>query len=1508
MFNIYMKGFNQNGRIINEETLVQTIPAEHEGDLKLISPIVKGEMGNAESFNFNIENGTKFYDAFRQMKTYIRVTYDGTTIFYGRVLTVDEGFHGTRKIRCEGPLSFLLDSAVEGIDEGNRKKVSTNEYLTSLLNNHNSILENDANRIFTIGEVPGNYSARVSVDQQIKNDSRKFGADGWTDTKGAIEDLRSHYGGYLRARLSGGIGSSIYLDWMDHYFNSSINSQTIEIGKNVIDLNTSMEIDNIFTAIVPIGNNHSSGSSSSSGTSGSSSTGAKHFYIPGKVLKVPDICAKYGDQLNSGYHRYEDYATAIAKYGLIIKTVSFDDAENKEQLYEKACEWIKNNYQGDVVRFTAKAIDLHQIGDSSVSKILVGDRVNIIYPSGSESGESTKKTISLTCMSIQYDLYNPENNQYTFGIPANIMTKSYGLHRQSQSNKTGSSGARSGGAMNTRSDEPSWLEEVKNWLINHTVYYDGVLPYKEGYSGMRKDIPMVSSSDNYFLNPATYGLDGDWVIYKFTAAPSAHMDDSYSLQELKRLQEEDQTGLLAEEYKRRHTVINKYDQSDHIRHGWQWQRMRIPPQLSYDIIIDYNIIPYVKDEYGYDLQTGLSVKMPSQYTRLDGTIVETGVDDTGNVVTKEMFDPDNPDHAHFVTGKDGKLISVQDSNGEWQYYGIDEDGEPYKTNVRDLKVSALEGEKEFGYLIKGNYIKSVDSQGNPTYFADTENMEHAYYFSQKVEKYKNGELVVARVDGDIVRIGSEATMYIEDLSRFSQVHIAGLYHWEKDENDVPRVVIDAGGGMRTRRYTLDPETGKPIIDPSGQYVMHESGIFDNDNLSAGVITGKFNDERTKQPEERAYLYADHVLVGTRPDGSVSKKLTLISTDEYTAGLVHVDSEGNPIMDAGTKIYRVVGGVKAAYGIWDSSGKNLDGGMMVDKINGQTTSYLLGDHIVIGKRPDGSVSKDVKLVATESYEAGLVHMENGDPILDAGTKIYRENGGIYYAYGIWDSSGKNLDGGLMVTKINNQTTATIKGDRVNIEGDTTVKGAFTVENGALVVKKTAVFQGNVSLTDANGYVQAKNFNVASGGSLRFIGSAAGEKYDLTATNIQGFIKSASVNGNVLTLTPVHGDAITFSKATTLTGAWGSGTDAETFIVTASPQGNTYKFSPPLRLDGTTANSNFSAQIYETPSGGTPVAKKSVYGYLIFNDSKASSTVTVNTKSDGSGSSVASISIGSLYTSGKTDGAASINISKGSWVSGVCSFTRTSSGGKTSDEVRLCYKWDGTDVQIWDGQSADAEHGSYTNYKIDVSGKLETKSITSNGTYTPSSGNIGFSSVSVNVPTGAGGDKARFNSGAGSYFIEAYENASGTSISGSSMNYQLKAVYEKSSSGAITSEVRICKTDGTRMDNTPGCAIWLGTAAYDENKYQGVLAYDTYYAITSGSIILAMWKTPEKASASYDLDSVSKAADNPFSSSDVSNVFRGCDDYKSVSLPAASTNNYRGIIMKIDGHKFGCYFSN
>lgn len=284
---------------------------------------------------------------------------------------------------------------------------------------------------------------------------------------------------------------------------------------------------------------------------------------------------------------------------------------------------------------------------------------------------------------------------------------------------------------------------------------------------------------------------------------------------------------------------------------------------------------------------------------------------------------------------------------------------------------------------------------------------------------------------------------------------------------------------------------------------------------------------------------------------------------------------------------------------------------------------------------------------------------------------------------------------IVTAINNgESSILLSADHVRISGSTTISGSLDIDDGNLVVKKSAVFRGSVTLSTPLSSIQAPKYVVPSTGTIQFVGTETGENYNLTTTILKGMVKSFSVEDNVLTLTPFYGDPVNFSKATTLTGAWGSGDDAEKFIVTASPQGNKYKYAPPMRLNGSAAASNFSAEITETVGSSTS-AKKSIYGHLIFNDSTSTSYVDVNTKNDGTGDTVARISVGSLYTDGQTNGRNGVTLNRGSWSGNEVTISK--SAGTTSNvyiRLSLTGHWGNPQTEISQGVYEDANKYYYT----------------------------------------------------------------------------------------------------------------------------------------------------------------------------------------------------------------------
>ena len=168
----------------------------------------------------------------------------------------------------------------------------------------------------------------------------------------------------------------------------------------------------------------------------------------------------------------------------------------------------------------------------------------------------------------------------------------------------------------------------------------------------------------------------------------------------------------------------------------------------------------------------------------------------------------------------------------------------------------------------------------------------------------------------------------------------------------------------------------------------------------------------------------------------------------------------------------------------------------------------------------------------------------------GMKIRRNN----VEYGLYDEG--NLTGGLMVQKINGQTTTYLKGDIIKIGNS----GLVTVLDGKLnasavtadyIASKIAqassitataltvtgtVTAGDYRVSTSGGYAYLKN----AGFSLGITLDSATNVYTLTMYNMEGNEKSS----------------VTFSRATALSGAWsGSTSSGKYYKVTASPQGNT-----------------------------------------------------------------------------------------------------------------------------------------------------------------------------------------------------------------------------------------------------------------------------------------------------------------------------------------------------------------
>ena len=213
-------------------------------------------------------------------------------------------------------------------------------------------------------------------------------------------------------------------------------------------------------------------------------------------MPVTYIRNLYTDQeLTDEFHSYTDYRDAETNFGVIFKTVSFSDADTQEKLWNYTKKWIKDSYFGIATSFTVKAIDLH-ITDNNYPKILIGECVDVKYLIV-RNGTTVWETKKLVCKNVSYDLFNPENNSYTFSIPSDLLEHSKTSKKSSKS-KEQTASASAANKVNPKADEDEDITWRKVWQMIGTLNGD---PDYEGTNAA------ISFYNNGELSGTVYCID-----------------------------------------------------------------------------------------------------------------------------------------------------------------------------------------------------------------------------------------------------------------------------------------------------------------------------------------------------------------------------------------------------------------------------------------------------------------------------------------------------------------------------------------------------------------------------------------------------------------------------------------------------------------------------------------------------------------------------------------------------------------------------------------------------------------------------------------------------------------------------------------------------------------------------------------------------------------------------------------------------------------------------------------
>lgn len=199
-------------------------------NLKIFNASLDLELNKTGAFDFTIYSDHPYYGMVRKLTSIITVTQDDHMIFRGRVLDEDVGWHNEKNVICEGDMAFLLDSVLRPFSFSG----TVAEFVAYVLSLHNPQVE--AVKHFQVGT--------IGVEGNINYDASDYITAKETLEKALLEPL----GGYLKTRFENGVA---YLDYVKEF--NLLSPQTIEFGKNLLDLKRIRKGGDIGTVLIPLG-------------------------------------------------------------------------------------------------------------------------------------------------------------------------------------------------------------------------------------------------------------------------------------------------------------------------------------------------------------------------------------------------------------------------------------------------------------------------------------------------------------------------------------------------------------------------------------------------------------------------------------------------------------------------------------------------------------------------------------------------------------------------------------------------------------------------------------------------------------------------------------------------------------------------------------------------------------------------------------------------------------------------------------------------------------------------------------------------------------------------------------------------------------------------------------------------------------------------------------------------------------------------------------------------------
>lgn len=327
------------------------------------SPILTLEINSVGSLTFTIYPSHPEFEYIKTLTSIVKVyKISGSCkkwMFSGRVMTMENDIRNSGQVDCEGIMAYLCDSIVIPYEY----KGTPADYVMSLINIHNKQVNEEKH--FTIGVLD---LADVDSNNYITRANSNY-----PDTLAELNDkVVKLLNAYISVREESG---KLYFDCNQTI--TYINSQHIEFGENIIDINRTIMAEEIRTVMIGRGAEDDEGNR-------------------------PTVIVENAD--------------AIAKYGRIVGTIEFENISTEHQLALKTAAYL-DSVLGIKNTVEVRAIDLNMT-DSDVEEISLG----YAYVTSKQNNLDNERML---ISKIQLHLMEPENSTFTLGSTKTTISSAF---------------------------------------------------------------------------------------------------------------------------------------------------------------------------------------------------------------------------------------------------------------------------------------------------------------------------------------------------------------------------------------------------------------------------------------------------------------------------------------------------------------------------------------------------------------------------------------------------------------------------------------------------------------------------------------------------------------------------------------------------------------------------------------------------------------------------------------------------------------------------------------------------------------------------------------------------------------------------------------------------------------------------------------------------------------------------------------------------------------------------